>query len=129
MEVTGRLTNDAEVRKTNGGKELVAFTVAVNDTYKAKDGEVKEFTEYINCSYWLSTKIADSLSKGSIVTVTGRIYLNEYKDKEGNHHANLAFHANAIKIIARGGKKGGSTAQATSAAQKGTPETVDDLPF
>src|SRR4051812_49250611 len=105
MEITGRVTADAEVKNTANSRQLVAFTVVVNDYYKAKGGEEKEFSEFFSCSYWLSTKVADSLIKGCIVTVTGRIYLNEYKDKEGNHHANLAFHANAIKIIAKGGKK------------------------
>src|SRR5579872_3181126 len=129
MEITGRLTADAEIKKTKNKKELVAFTVAVNDYYKPKDGEVKEFTEYINCSYWLSTKIADSLLKGSIVTVTGRIYLNEYKDKEGNHHATLAFHANAIKLIAKGGKKNDTAIPAAAEEVPAGNITKDDLPF
>ena len=126
MEITGRITADAEIRKTTNNKELVAFTVVVNDYYKPKDGEPKEFEEYFNCSYWLSTKIADSLLKGSIVTVSGRIYLNEYEGKDGKHHASLCFHANGIKIIAKGGKK---AATQTGAAAVGVPETKDDLPF
>ena len=36
MEITGRLTADAEVRKTGTSKEFVAFTVVVNDYYKPK---------------------------------------------------------------------------------------------
>jgi single-strand DNA-binding protein len=119
MEITGRLTANAEVKKTKNGKELVAFTVVVNDYYKPKDGEAQEFEEYYNCSYWLSTKIADSLLKGSIVTVTGRLYLNEYDGKDGKHYAQLAVHTNAIKILAKGGKK--APAQpATAGAAAGT---------
>jgi single-strand DNA-binding protein len=129
MEITGRLTADAEVRTTGKGKELVAFTVVINDYYKPKEGEAQEFEEYFNCSYWLSTKIADSLLKGSIVTVTGRVYLNQYKGKDGEHHANLAFHANAIKIIAKGGKK--ATAAMPAAIEGATAGNItkDDLPF
>jgi single-strand DNA-binding protein len=125
MEITGRLTADAEVKKTPGNKELVAFTVVVNDYYKTKGGEQKELSEFFSCSYWLSTKVAESLQKGSIVTVSGRVYLNEYKGKDGNQYAQIAFHADAIKIIVRGGAKKGSTAPAATA----TPETIDDLPF
>ncbi len=129
MEITGRLTADAEVRKTKSQKEVVSFTVVVNDYFKPKDGEAKEFEEYFNCSYWLSTKLADNLLKGSIVTVTGRVYLNQYKGKDGENHANLAFHVNAIKIIAKGGKKHTTS---IPAASEGTPAgnaTKDDLPF
>ena len=131
MEITGKVINDASVRKTTDKREVVAFTVVVNDTYKAKDGERKEVSEYINCSYWISPKIADTLIKGTIVTVTGRIYLNEFKGKDGEQHANLAFHANAIKIIATA-KRNGAAAQPTVKKETtavGAPETADDLPF
>jgi len=130
MEITGRLTADAAVRKTTGNKELVAFTLVVNDYYKAKDGERKEVSEFFSCSYWLSTKIADSLQKSSIVTVTGRVYLNEYEGKDGKHYASLGFHANGIKIIATP-RKNGDTQQAakTEPAPAGTPEIKSDLPF
>lgn len=124
MEITGRIVSDAEVRKTKGGKEVVSFTVAVNDGYKAKDGEWKDLTEFINCSYWLSSKVADSLMKGAIVTASGRIHLNEYQGRDGNHYANLAFHANGIKIIATTKKK--AVMQPTEAA---FPDSKDDLPF
>lgn len=127
MEITGRIVSDAEVKKTKTSKEVVSFTVAVNDSYKAKDGEWKDITEYINCSYWMSSKVADSLLKGTIVTVSGRIYLNEYTGKDGNKYANLAFHVNSIKIIATAKKKG-EVKQAVG-AEVGTPETKDDLPF
>jgi single-strand DNA-binding protein len=125
MEITGRVTADAEVRKTKNNKEVVSFTVVVNDYVKPKDGEGKEYEEYFNCSYWLSSKIADHLLKGSIVTVSGRLYLNEYKGKDGNNHAQLAFHANGIKIIAKGGGKQPATAQTGT----GTPDTIDNQPF
>jgi single-strand DNA-binding protein len=126
MEITGRVTGDAEVRTTKGNKEVVSFTVVVNDYYRPKDGEAKEFEEYFNCSYWLGSKIADSLLKGSIVTVTGRVWLNQYKGKDGENHASLAFHVNAIKIIAKGGKK---TSTQTQVDTVPAGITKKDLPF
>lgn len=124
MEITGRLTADAEIRTTKDKKQIVTFTVAVNDTYKAKDGERKEVTEFISCSYWLSSKIANVLSKSAIVNVSGRIYLNEYTGRDGNKYANLAFHANAIKIISTARKR--NDVILTPAA---TGTVKDDLPF
>jgi len=131
MEITGRLTAGAEVRTTKNNKQVVSFTVVVNDYFKPKDGEGKEFEEFFHCAYWLSPKVADRLLKGSIVTVTGRVYLNEYTGKDGNKYAQLALHANAIKVIATPKKNGTPTAQAVAnaAAFNPTPETKDDLPF
>jgi len=127
MEITGRLTTDAEVRKVKGGGEVVSFTVAVNDGYKTKDGEWVDMTEFISRAYWLSARVADKLFKGTIVTVSGRIYLNEYKGKDGNKYANLAFHVNGIKIVGTARKNTLQTDVVPSA--KGVPETKDDLPF
>lgn len=128
MEITGRLTADAEVRKTKDKREVVSFTIAVNDNYKTKKGEWVEVTEFINCSYWISTKVADTLTKSSIVTVSGRIHLNQFTGKDGNHYAFLAFHVNSIKIVAKAKRKG-AVAQTTGVASEDTPDTNDDLPF
>ncbi|MGJ1261675.1 single-stranded DNA-binding protein [Sphingobacterium spiritivorum] len=39
MNITGRLTRDAEVRTTSQDKKVVNFSVATNDSYKNKQGE------------------------------------------------------------------------------------------
>lgn len=123
-----KITADAEVRKMKNNKELVLITVVVNDSYKPKNDEEQKFDEYFNCSYWLNTKVADHLPKGSIVTVTGRLYLNEYKGKDGNQYANLAVHVNHIKILVKCGNKAGATAAATMELVT-AGSTDDDLPF
>ncbi len=126
MEITGRLVADAEVRKVKNNREVVSFTIAVDDGYKTKKGEWVEVTEFINCSYWVSTKVADVLLKGAIVTVSGRIHLNEFTGNNGNHHAYLAFHVNGVKVVAKAKRK---EAVSQSTATESTSETNDDLPF
>ena len=123
-QITGRIVKDAAIRKTGDGRELVTFTVAVNDRYKPKGkDEIKE-TRYFNCAYWLSTKVKDALKQGTIVSVFGRVNLNAYKGSDGEYHANLTFHCNYIEIL------GGGKREATATADAGaTPETKDDLPF
>jgi single-strand DNA-binding protein len=64
MEITGRVTANAVVSKINADKEVVNFSIAINDNYKPKGStEVKEIVTYINCSYWLSAKVAECLKK------------------------------------------------------------------
>src|SRR5690606_30898279 len=101
MEITGRVTRDAEVKSLKDNRKVVSFSVAMNDYYKTKEGEKKQFTTFVNCSYWLSDKIAKLLTKGSIVSLYGRIYVNSYKSKDGDFNASLAFHVNDIKLIAK----------------------------
>lgn len=73
MNIIGRLTRDAEVRTTSQDKQVVNFSVAINDSYRNKQGERIEQTIYFDCSYWISTKIANLLIKGTLVELIGRI--------------------------------------------------------
>ena len=125
MEITGRLTTDAQVRTTKSKKELVSFTIAVNDGYKAKDGEWKDLTEYFSCTYWLSTKVADRLTKGCIVSVSGRVFLDQYKSKDGTQYSSLGVHVQSIRIFGATQK----IAKQQPATTTSTPEATDDLPF
>ncbi|MCW3120512.1 MAG: single-strand binding protein/Primosomal replication protein n, partial [Flavipsychrobacter sp.] len=123
MEIKGSLAGNAVVRIVKEEKQVVSFTVVVNDRYKPKNGDAQNVATFINCSYWISTKVADALKKGSIVTVAGRIAINSYKTNDGEFHANLVFHVNYLKIIATAKKE--TAAEAVTAAG----ESKDDLPF
>jgi single-stranded DNA-binding protein len=50
MELTGRLTADAQVSEVKGGKKVVNFSIAIDDSYKPKDGGRVELTTYIECA-------------------------------------------------------------------------------
>lgn len=92
MEITGRLTKDATVNKVGKDKQVVNFSIAINDSYKPKDSsEYKEIVTYIDCSYWISAKIADYLKKGTLVQLLGRIGLNIYRSSEGKPLRSLTF--------------------------------------
>ncbi len=133
MELTGRLTYDAKVTTTQNDREVVNFTIAINDYFKTKDGEYKNITTYVDCSYWLNAKVADKLTKGTIVQVFGRIGVNAYITMDGQPRANLTFHVNNLKRIGGGKPVTDNTAEQHNAASDVNPipipETADDLPF
>jgi len=129
MEITGRLTRDAVVAKTAKDREVVNFSIAVNDTYKAKGStETTKIVTYIDCSYWLSSGVAQWLKKGAMVELFGRIGVNTYLNSEGKAVASLTFHTSSIKILVFV-----SDAQAlqeqSAPAKKNRKEQPDDLPF
>ena len=123
MEITGRTTADASIKRTTDNRELVTFTLVLNDYFKPKNGEPQKVSTFIDCSYWISTKIAAQIKKGCILTVHGRIDINAYKTKDGEFHAHLVFHCNHIKIVA---KKAGAAPAASTVAPV---EETEDLPF
>jgi single-strand DNA-binding protein len=125
MEFTGRITADAKISTVKGHKEVVNFSVAINDRYRAKGStETKEFTTFINVAWWMGTGIAKILRKGAIVTITGRIYTNAYNDMNGNAKASINCHAREIKLVHS--KKAEGEAVTAPAA---ITEPVEDLPF
>ena len=124
MEMTGRVTADANVTTTKSGKKVVNFSIAINDKYKPKDSdEWKQFTTFVSCSYWRSETIAASIKKGMLVEVAGRISVSAWVNMKGEAKGTLNFHVNSIKLH-------GKPATSVTAAQPANiTEPVDDLPF
>ncbi|MFH6997395.1 single-stranded DNA-binding protein [Flavobacterium sp. FlaQc-57] len=128
MEITGRLTADAVVQKVNSEKQVVNFSIAINDNYKPKGStEVKEVVTYINCSYWLNAKTAQWLKKGTLVQLFGRIGINVYNNSEGVAVGTLTFHTNNIKILVFPKKE--DTSHANSAVKEKKSKKAQDVPF
>lgn len=129
MEITGRLTADATVHKVSENNEVVNFSIAINDNYKPKgSNEVKEVVTYINCSYWLNSKIAQWLKKGALVQLFGRIGLNVYSSSDGRALGSLTFHTNNLKIIVFAKTKQQTTQEPLNVNLNSDKEP-DDLPF
>lgn len=81
--LAGRLTKDPELRKTQSGKSVTNFTVAV-DRPRRKDQEVAE-TDFISCQAWNKTAeyICRYAKKGTLIGVDGRIQTRNYDNASG----------------------------------------------
>lgn len=128
MLVIGRITKDATVNVLQDERQVVNFSIAVNDFYKPKSAsEPVKFTTYINCSYWKSARVAERLKKGALVELTGRIFVNAYTDLNGNAKASLNCHVNSIRVHSYG--KEVEVAGRPSVAVASREENQDDTPF
>lgn len=80
--LTGRITRDPDLRKTQSGQSVISFTLAV-DRMPAKDGT--EGADFPSITAW--GKTAEILNqyarKGSKIAVVGRIQTRNYDDKDG----------------------------------------------
>jgi single-strand DNA-binding protein len=126
MEIIGRVTKDATVTKLKDERQVVNFSIVMNDYFKPKgDEEGVKITTYVNCDYWINPKIAGKLTKGKIVELSGRIGVNAYNNQQGEAKASLTFHVNNIKLYGSANSKDDVTTNDTVAIE----ETADDLPF
>ena len=130
MNIIGRLTRDAEVRTTSQEKQVVNFSIAINDSYRNKQGERIEQTSYFDCSYWISPNVAKILTKGALVELTGRASTRAWTANDGELRASLNFHTATIKLHG-GGKKTDNILDISNQEKRKITEqeTVDDLPF
>lgn len=133
MEIIARLTKDAEVKTLKDERQVVNFSVAINDSYKAKGtSEVTKVTTYVDCAYWANLGIAKFLTKGTLVELYGRISVNAYLNMQGEAKGSLRFHVNNIKLHG-GGKSNvnvNNKEQETTTVVTGQlTEPLDDLPF
>ena len=125
MNIIGRVTADAQVRNVSNSKQVVNFSVAINDSYRNKSGERVEQTTYFDCAYWLSPKVAKILTKGTVVELTGRVSARAWTGSDGETHAGLNFNTSQIKL--HGGGKKSETVQAPTGINNSKEK--DDLPF
>ena len=118
------MTSDAVVKNLSEDRQVVEFSVAVNDFYKKKGAEKgTTVTNYYNCSFWLNAKSAERLKKSTLVQLFGRLTVNAYTDLQGNAKASLNFHVNSFTI-----HQMPKTATVVPAPAEIT-EPIDDLPF
>lgn len=133
MNIIGRLTRDAEVRNLSNEKQVVNFSIATNDTYRNKQGERIEQTTYFDCAYWISPKVANFLTKGTLVELNGRAYTSAWIGKDGEPHAGLNFLTSQIKIHGSGkrteNKSTESHKKESSNSRSNDSDKDDDLPF
>lgn len=127
MNIIGRLTKDAQVSTLQDDRQVVNFSVAVNESYRNKQGERVAHTEYFNCAYWISTKVAKMLTKGALVELSGRASARAWIGGDGVAYAALNFHASQIKFF--GGGKRPETAAGSDGFAAPADSGTDDLPF
>jgi single-strand DNA-binding protein len=77
--LTGRLGQDVQLRYTGSGKAVTDISLAVSSGF----GDTKK-TEWFICTLWggLAERAQKTLAKGSQVTITGRLAVEEYVNKD-----------------------------------------------
>src|SRR5881397_3590633 len=87
ITVVGNLTADPELRFTPSGAAVASFTIASTPrTFDKNSGEWKDGEAlFLRCSIWrqAAENVAESLTRGMRVIVSGRLRQRSYETKEG----------------------------------------------
>jgi single-strand DNA-binding protein len=86
LTIVGNLTGDPEMRVTPSGASMTRFTVASTPrTYDKASGAWKDGEAlFLSCTAWrdLAENVAESVSKGARVIVSGRLRQHRWEDNE-----------------------------------------------
>jgi single-strand DNA-binding protein len=128
----GNIGRDAEIRQTDGGASVANFSIATNEKWKDRDGELQERVEWHKVVLWGKAveAIGQYLVKGKQVYVDGSIQTRKWKDRDGNDRTTVEVKANQVKLLSGGGLSAdlGSVVEENK-NESSSDITVDDIPF
>lgn len=138
LTITGNLTADPELRFTPSGAAVANITVAHTprkfnrDTEEWEDGE----TTFVRGSIWrgYAENVAESLSKGDPVIVTGALRQRSYETKDGDERTVLELELEDVAVPLQFATvevtrvKGGKGKAANRPARKAKDEDADEAP-
>lgn len=81
--LAGFVGSDPEVRTTQGGSSITGLSIATTRSFKDGEGLRQTETEWhrVTCFNGVGKSVAEHVSKGALVMVTGRIHYSRWTDK------------------------------------------------
>ena len=133
----GNLTADPEIRTMPNGEQVANFTIALNERYKAKDGNIVENVEYVRIVLYrrLAEIAGQYLHKGSQVYIEGRLKTRKWQDSNGQDRYTTEIQGDNLQML--GGRQD-EPKQAKSSKAKQEPLSAmaeqgdsfdDNIPF
>ena len=97
----GNLTADPEIRTMPNGEQVANFTVALNEKYKAKDGNIVENVEYVRIVLYrrLAEIAGQYLHKGSQVYIEGRLKTRKWQDNNGQDRYTTEIQGDNLQML------------------------------
>lgn len=136
----GNLGADPEARSTQGGKEIVSFRLACTETWKDRDGNKQERTEWVPVVIFnegLGRVAKSYLRKGSKCYIAGKFQTRKWQDNEGKDRYSTEavlqpFDGELILLDGNGSNPRPTSQPATGGRSSGPafdPDLSDDVPF
>ncbi|MGD9141259.1 MAG: single-stranded DNA-binding protein [bacterium] len=130
--MTGRLTRDPELRRTASDRAVTQMGIASSRRYKARDGEWKEMTAFVNVVAWgrQAETCAEFLRKGSAVFVEGRLSSRSWETQDGQKRSTIEVQADRIQFLDRIAKPQVPEDEfVETGGMAGMSDSDDDVPF
>lgn len=139
----GNLGKDPETRYMSNGDAVTNITLATTDTWKDKNGEKQEKTEWHRVTFYrkLAEIAGEYLKKGRSVYIEGRLETRKWTDKNGVERYTTDIIASDMKMLGNRSGSGNfespdheednsvSNRPSPSKSASGFDDMDDDIPF
>ena len=128
----GNLTRDPELKALPSGGQVATFGVATNRTYKDKNGQKQEQTEFHNVVAFGRTAeiIGQYFKKGRPIYVEGRIQTRSWEGKEdGKKQYRTEIVLENFQFGADGGKGGGAAGGGRSSEEHAPAKDAEEIKY
>ena len=104
VTITGNATREPELRFTPSGQAVANFGVAVNRRWQNRQTqEWEEAVSFFDVTAWaqLAENVAESVAKGTRVTVTGRLDQRSWETQDGDKRSKVEIVADDVAVSLR----------------------------
>jgi single-strand DNA-binding protein len=102
VTLKGNLTRDVEMSYTTEGHALVKLSMAVNDRWRDRNGEMQERVNFVDCALWRElAETHNSLAKGQPVRITGTLRVESWTNPDGEPRSKLTVTATTVTALQR----------------------------
>lgn len=122
VNLMGRITKDLEI-ENYGDTNVLKFNIAINRMGK------KDEVDFIPCTAFNKTaeNIKKFFGRGNLIGITGRLQVNQFKDKDGNNRTSTTVIVESFSFCGEAKKETLEKAPNIEEALQQYDET--DLPF
>lgn len=136
VTILGTITRDLELKSTPNGQSVLKLSLALNSSYKDKDGQWKDRADFIDVVAWanLAENIAKYKQKGQQLLVSGKLQQSTW-EQDGQKRSKVEVVAQDVNFI--GSHSDSSTASSSSYGSTDTvisdisddPIDLSEIPF
>lgn len=121
ISLIGRIGKDPEVRRLESGATVAKFSLATTESFKDKDGNKQEQTEWHNIVIWAKlAEVAEKwLKKGMLLYVDGKVTYREYTGQDNQKKYFTEIVCSTFKML--DGAKGSDNGQSAAKTQENSP--------
>ena len=138
--LVGRAGGNGELKFTAAGKPVASFSLAVNESFKTRDGEKNEHVEWFRCVCWNKRAeiVGQYVTTGKLLFIEGRLQTRKYDEREGNAHKVIEVVVSQLRLLAGGNgsangngerQEGTTPHQRQAAAGRDDTSLDSDIPF